>query len=177
MGNFKEDVEKVKAFVFDVDGVFTDGGIGVDPNGEFIRKYNVKDGFAVKTAVDKGYPVAIISGGRGRSITERFEAMGVKDIYTGTFEKLDAMKKFMSKYGLEFSDLLYMGDDIPDIEAMINVGMPVCPKDASSEVVTVSRYVSGFAGGEGCVRDIVEQVLRSHNNWFTVEFKTEITSE
>lgn len=177
MGNFKEDIAKIKAFVFDVDGVFTDGKIMPIPGNEFIRLYNAKDGYATKLLTQKGYKVAIITGGRGNMLSERFNMLGVKDQYINCSEKLDALKDFMSKHGLTQEEVLFMGDDIPDVEAMKHAGIAVCPADAAHEVKQAARYVSGYKGGEGCVRDIIEQVLRSQNGWFSGDdLSTDITS-
>ena len=176
MGNFKEDIAKIKALVFDVDGVFTDGSIIPVQNNEFIRSYNAKDGFATKYLVSRGFKVCIITGGKGSMLTERFKALGVKDIYVDCTEKLAALQEFMMHYGLKREEVLFMGDDIPDIEAMMYAGIAVCPADSAHEVKMISRYVSGYAGGKGCVRDIIEQVMRSQEKWFTIDFDTEITS-
>ena len=165
MGNFKEDIARVRAFVFDVDGVFTDGGITVTPDGEFIRQYYAKDGYAVAYALKMGYLVCIITGGRGRGLEKRFEMLGVTRLYANCRDKIDALKEFMADYALERDEVLFMGDDIPDVEAMVHAGMPVCPADAATEVVEASRYVSRFEGGRGCVRDVVEQVLRARGDW------------
>ena len=169
MGNFKEDIAKIRAFAFDVDGVFTDGSLSVGLDTDFIRTYYARDGFAVVTAIKRGYPVAIITGGRGESISRRFGLMGVKDIYLGCNEKLGAITDFMQKYNLMPEEVMYVGDDIPDVAPMKVVGMAVCPNDAAVEVKAVSRYVSGFPGGRGCVRDVVEQVLRARDDWFDGE--------
>ncbi|MCC8087693.1 MAG: HAD-IIIA family hydrolase [Rikenellaceae bacterium] len=176
MGNFKEDITKIKAFVFDVDGVFTDGRITMMPDNQFLRTYHAKDGFATKYLIHKGYHVAIISGGQGDALLNRFKNLGVQDIFINCFEKLKHLKAFMDKYNLAPEEVLYMGDDIPDIEPMRHVGISVCPADAAHEVRSISRYVSGYRGGEGCVRDIIEQVLRSQNNWATEFDGTFVTS-
>ena len=176
MGNFKDDIAAVKAFVFDVDGVFTDGRIMVTADNQFVRTYDSKDGFAMKALVKKGYKVAVISGGRGDSLAFRFNMLGVSDLYLDNFQKLDALKDFMAKYGLEPDEVIFMGDDIPDMEPMLYVGIPVCPADAAHDVKRISRYVSGYKGGEGCVRDIVEQVMRAQGKWDVPEFGTSITS-
>ncbi len=165
MGNFKEDIARVRAFVFDVDGVFTDGGIIVNPQGDFVRLYNSKDGFAVAHALRKGYKFCIITGGRGECLSIRFKMLGITDIHLNCTEKLAALRGYLEREALEADEVMYMGDDIPDIEPMIHVGMPVCPQDAASEVVGISRYVSQFPGGRGCVRDVIEQVLRSRGDW------------
>lgn len=167
MGNFKEDIAKVKAFVFDVDGVFTNGSLTVTTSGDFARTYYARDGFAVVTALKKGYIVGIISGGKGESIEKRFRVMGIdpQNMYLGSHEKVAALNSFMDRNNLTVSDIMYVGDDIPDIAPMKLVAMPVCPQDADAEVVKVARYVSRFPGGRGCIRDVVEQVLRVHDNW------------
>ena len=165
MGNFKEDIAKVKAFVFDVDGVFTDGGIIPLTNGDFIRQYNSKDGYAVTYAIRSGYHVAIITGGRGESLELRFKMLGVTRYYPNIANKLSCLKEFMDELSLSPDEVMYMGDDIPDLDAMKHVGIPVCPADAVSEILEASRYVSQFKGGQGCVRDVIEQVLRAHDKW------------
>ncbi len=166
MGNFKEDIARVRAIVLDVDGVMTDGGINVTPDGEFVRKFNAKDGYALSLALKKGYHVAIITGGRGKSLKIRMDMLGVEHVYTNCFEKLKALRELSETLELAPAEILYRGDDIPDIDPMLHVGMPVCPADAAPEVIAISRYVSQFKGGEGCVRDVVEQVLRSRGDWY-----------
>jgi 3-deoxy-D-manno-octulosonate 8-phosphate phosphatase (KDO 8-P phosphatase) len=167
MGNFKENIAKVRAFAFDVDGVFTDGGITVTPEGEFVRVYNAKDGYAMKLLSEKGYPVLIVSGGTGEALIYRFRMLGVRDIRTGCFDKLPALREFMAKYDLHDEEVLYLGDDIPDIAPMRAAGVSACPADASVDVKRVADYVSAYAGGQGCVRDLIEQVLRARNDWFS----------
>lgn len=166
MGNFKEDIAKVRLIVLDVDGVMTDGGITVTPEGEFIRKFHAKDGYALSYALRRGYEIAIITGGRGRSLEVRLNMLGVKHIYSNCMHKIEALHDLMQKVGVTPEEVLYMGDDIPDIEPMQQVGMPVCPADAATEVIEASRYVSQFKGGEGCVRDVVEQVMRARGDWY-----------
>ncbi len=163
--NFKELLGQVKAFVFDVDGVFTDGTVVLHPSGELLRTSNTRDGYAVHVAVERGFPVAIISGGKSESVRQRFQGLGVTDIYLGINDKLEALDDFRFKYGLELSDILYMGDDLPDYEAMQRVGIPTCPRDAAPEIKQISLYISSFDGGKGCVRDVIEQVLRLNGKW------------
>lgn len=165
MGNFKEDVARCEAFVFDVDGVFTDGGITPLPDGDFLRKYYAKDGYAVAYAVKHGFKICIISGGRGKMLENRFKLLGITDLYINCSDKRAALDEFVERYGLNMENIIYMGDDIPDLEVMRSVGIPVCPADAVMEVVEASRYVSEFDGGRGCVRDIIEQVLRAKGVW------------
>lgn len=166
MGNFKEDIARVKLIVLDVDGVMTNGEITITPEGEFVRAYNAKDGFALSFAIKRGYQVAIITGGRGKALLVRFDMLGIKHVYSNCFAKMDALRELMQKLDVQPEEVLYMGDDIPDVEPMMHVGMPVCPADAATEVVNASRYVSQFKGGEGCVRDVIEQVMRAQNAWY-----------
>lgn len=168
MANFKEDLTTVRAFVFDCDGVFTDGSILTLPSGEMLRTFNTKDGFAVALALKRGYHVAIISGGKGEAMFNRFSMLGIKDIYLGCGNKLRALKEFCAKYNLDSRSVMFMGDDIPDVEPMMAVGMAVCPSDSVAEVKAVSRYVSNVEGGRGCVRDVVEQVLKAQQKWASV---------
>ena len=165
MKNFKEQLHNVKAFAFDVDGVFTNGIILIHPSGELLRTSNTRDGYAVHKAVQLGFPVAIISGGKSESVRERFKGIGVTDIYLGTTDKVGALEDFRFKYGLELSDILFMGDDLPDWEVMQRVGFPTCPADAAPEIIAISAYVSSYGGGKGCVRDIIEQVLKLKGLW------------
>jgi len=165
MGNFKEEIARIRAFVFDVDGVFTTGDITVFPDGDFIRTYNSKDGYGVALALRKGYKVAIISGGHGKTLETRFRRLNVTAIYTQVQDKVDTLKEFMAEHGLEREEVIFMGDDLPDIEAMQYCGLAVSPADAVPEVIEVSHYVSRFDGGRGCVRDIIEQVMRARGDW------------
>jgi len=163
--NFKEDLRNVKAFAFDVDGVFTNGKVYLFSKDEFVRAVNIKDGYAVQYAIKKGFPIAIISGGNSETIRERFKKLGVTDIYLNSSDKLDDLKDFYFKYDLEPKNILYMGDDIPDHEVMKICGISTCPADAAVEIKSISTYISNFNGGEGCVRDVIEQVLRLKGNW------------
>ncbi len=165
MGNFKEDIAAAEAFVFDVDGVFTDGGIIPIQGDDFIRTYYAKDGYAVAYARKMGYKICIISGGRGALLRLRMERLGVTKMYLDCMDKIAAMNEFFEEYGINPEHAIYMGDDIPDLECMRAVGIPVCPADAAAEVIEASRYVSEYPGGRGCVRDIIEQVLRAHGKW------------
>ena len=161
MGNFKEDIARCGAFVFDVDGVMTDGGIIPTADGDFIRRYNAKDGYALAYAIKMGYKVCIITGGRGRTLENRLRMLGIRHFYIDCMDKITALREYLSNEGLDPQDVIYMGDDIPDLECM----RAVCPADAAAEVIEASRYVSEFRGGEGAVRDIIEQVLRARGDW------------
>ena len=165
MGNFKEDIARVEAFVFDVDGVMTDGGIIPTADGDFVRRYDAKDGYAIAYALREGYKVCVISGGRGKMLENRLTMLGVTKMYLNCMNKIEALEEFLAENGLDRQSVIYMGDDIPDLECMMRVGIPVCPADAAMEVVEASRYVSEYNGGHGAVRDIVEQVLRAKGCW------------
>ena len=165
MSNFKEELLRVKAFVFDIDGVLSLQTINLNAFGVPNRTVNLRDGYALQLAVRKGYHVAVISGGNSKEYKKRLNYLGINDIYLNCRAKVDHFKKFVKKYDLSISEVLYMGDDIPDFEIMKMTGVPVCPSDADSEIKQISVYISDKKGGEGCVRDIIEQVLRLHNKW------------
>ncbi len=167
--NFKELLTEVKAFAFDVDGVFSSAVTLLDSNGEMFRTANIKDGYIIQLLAKKGYPIAIITGGNFAGVEKRFEKLGVKDIYLSASDKIKVLKSFMAKYNLGPEHVLYMGDDIPDLAPMEYVGIPVCPSDAAEEIKAVSLYISDKKGGEGCVRDVVEQVLRAKGEWLQHE--------
>jgi len=163
--NFKEDLQKIKAFLFDVDGVFTNSNVYLHPGGDLMRSMNIKDGFAIQYAVKKGYLVGIISGGDSESVRARFQKLGIIDIYLKSSDKKNDYMDFILKYSLKDDEVLYMGDDIPDYEVMKRVGFPCCPADAVEEIKSLSKYISDKNGGQGCVRDVVEQVLRLQGKW------------
>lgn len=163
--NFKQELNDIRAFAFDVDGVFTDGTVILYPKGEFLRMMNIKDGYAVQYCVKQGYPLAVITGGNSDTIRERFVRLGVTDIYLKSSDKYHDYEDFRLKHNLEHRHILYMGDDLPDYEIMKNAGIPTCPADAAEEIKAVSKYISDKKGGQGCVRDVIEQVLRLHNKW------------
>ena len=165
MGNFKEDIARVEAMVFDVDGVMTDGRFIPTAAGYFIRCYNCKDGYALAYAIRHGYRVCVITGGYGKILERRLRMLGMQDFYIDCMDKITTLREYMKKYDLKPENVLYMGDDIPDLECMREVGMPVCPADSAPEVIECSRYISEFEGGRGAVRDIVEQVLRARGDW------------
>jgi len=164
MKNFKETLHPIRCFVFDVDGVLTDNRVVVMPN-ELHRIMNIRDGFALKEAVDSGYHVIIISGGKSESVRTRLANLGIKDIYLGVKDKTVQLDEVKKMYGLKTDEILYMGDDIPDYYVMQQVGVPTCPNDAVHEIRELCTYVSPFNGGEGCVRDVIEQTLKLHGKW------------
>ena len=162
--NFKELLRNIKCIMLDVDGVLTNGSLIIMPD-ELHRIMNIRDGFAMKTAVDAGFHVVIISGGRSESVRSRLEKLGVKDIYLGVDYKIDTMNKYLAEKNLKPEEVLYMGDDIPDYDVMKHVGVPCCPADAATDIKNISLYVSHVKGGEGCVRDVIEQLLRLNGKW------------
>ncbi len=169
MTNIKENLSKVKAFAFDVDGVFSESNILLHPSGQLMRTMNIRDGYAVQFTVKKGYPVAIITGGDTESVKMRFEKLRIQDIYMKSNNKLNDFHHFIEKYQLSPEEVLYMGDDLPDYEVMSMVGFPACPSDAAQEIKSISKYISDKKGGFGCVRDVVEQVLRVQGKWMDSE--------
>ncbi len=165
MENFKTKLTRTKAFIFDIDGVLTDGSVILLPDGEQLRAMNIKDGFAIQLAVKRGYKIAVISGGKYEMTRKRLNGLGVYDIYLGVDDKVDAFNEFILTYNIQPDEVLYMGDDVPDYEVMKRVGVPTCPNDAVHEIKGISIYVSDKKGGKGCVRDIIEQVMRVQGKW------------
>lgn len=163
--NFKELLRDVKAFVFDIDGVLTDGNIIVLEGGQMARTMNTRDGYALQHAVKNGYIVGVISGGKSEPTRGRLEKLGIHDVYLGISDKLDTLKEFMHIHKLKYEDILYMGDDMPDYEVMQKCGIPCCPNDSAQEIKALSVYISDRNGGDGCVRDVIEQVMKLQNKW------------
>ncbi|MBQ1408840.1 MAG: HAD hydrolase family protein [Bacteroidales bacterium] len=164
--NYKAKLHDIKAFVFDFDGVMTDGNVWTFADRETVRCGNIKDGYAIQYAVKKGYIIALISGATSLSINNRMEALGVKQIYTGCANKMETYRKFLETNNLEEKEVLCMGDDIPDFEIMSHCGVATCPADAATEIKEIADYISLFGGGHGCVRDVIEQTLRLQGKWF-----------
>ncbi len=158
---------KIKAFAFDVDGVLTDGGILADLNGELYRTFDAKDSFALRMAYLKGYPLAIITGGRSESIRQRFATCGIKpeDVYMGSRAKIDDFNDFCTRHGLQADEVMYFGDDLPDIPVMAACGCGVCPSDAADEVIEIADLVSARPGGKGCAREVIRMVMSSQGTW------------
>lgn len=165
--SYKEYLKKINTFVFDVDGVLTNGDIQISTSGELLRTMNTKDGFALKTAIDQGFNVCIISGGKNEGVRVRLQNLGVTDIFLGADDKTQLLKEYAKEKNIEFENIVFMGDDLPDYHVMTMVGLPACPQDAVPEIKTISKYVSHKQGGSGCVRDIIEQVLKVHGKWFS----------
>lgn len=158
-------LSKIKAIVFDIDGVLSRQTISLDKDGEPMRTANIKDGYAIQWAIKTGMRIAIITGGVSEAIRVRYEKLGVKDIFMGCEQKIAVYNNYIESNSLNDEEVLYMGDDIPDYEVMKKCGCPVCPSDAASEIKQVALYVSGRNGGEGCGRDVIEQVLRAQGKW------------
>lgn len=165
MSGISYDLNKITAFAFDVDGVLSPSTIPMNDDGVPMRMVNIKDGYALQLAAKSGYRIAIITGGKQESVRKRYEALGIQDIYIGASEKISIFKQWMQQNGLEPENVIYMGDDIPDLRCMRLAGLPCAPSDACYEARQTAKYVSRFSGGYGCVRDIVEQVLRAHGDW------------
>ena len=166
MINYKEKLHTIKAFVFDFDGVMTDGSIWTYADGETVRCGNVKDGYAIQYAVKRGYLVALISGATSLSIDNRMAALGVTLCHTGCANKMETFRKFLQDHHLTEEEVVCMGDDIPDYEILTHCGVAACPADAAIEIKECCDYISLYPGGKGCVRDIIEQVLRLQGQWF-----------
>jgi 3-deoxy-D-manno-octulosonate 8-phosphate phosphatase (KDO 8-P phosphatase) len=165
MENAKQKLHKISCFVFDVDGVLTNGSLILLPTGEQVRTMNIRDGYAMQLAIKQGYRIIVISGGKSEAVTMRLNTLGITDVYLGNDTKEKTLTELMNKYGLMAEHVLYMGDDIPDISAMKLCGLPTCPADAAPEIKELALYISDKKGGNGCVRDIIEQTLRLHGKW------------
>lgn len=163
--NYKELLKNITTMIFDYDGVFTDGKVILTESGEQLRTANVKDGYALQLAVKKGYRIAVISGGTSQSIVHRMHGLKIMDVFIKVEHKIHVFNHYMKKHNLNKSEVLFMGDDIPDLQIMKEAGVRICPADAAEEIKSLSHYISHLNGGEGCVRDIVEQVLKVQGNW------------
>lgn len=157
--------KKIRCIVLDVDGVLTDGTILVTESGEFLRSFNVKDGYAIQLAVKRGLKVFVISGGQSEGVLERMKRLGVDQIHLGISNKLSLLQKISSSEGLKPDEILFVGDDIPDLESMRWCGVSVCPADAAEDIKKISSFISPFKGGKGVVRDIIEKILKLQDNW------------
>ncbi len=157
----------IRAIIFDVDGVLSCETVTMDSTGEPLRTVNIKDGYAIQLAQKKGLRIVILTGGNTDSILHRYQRLGVEDIYMGCAVKIQTYDDFLKKYGLTDTQVLYMGDDIPDYEVMKRVGCPCCPADACGEIKSISTYVSKKNGGQGCARDVIEQVLKAQGMWLS----------
>lgn len=162
---FLDKLQFINTFIFDVDGVLTDGSVHVTEAGEQLRQFNIKDGYAIKLAIKQGFRVAILSGAISKSIEFRLKGLGVKDVFLGVDHKAETYSQYLQTNKLSAEQILYMGDDIPDFPVMKLVGFSVCPADAVEEIKAISHYISPKNGGKACVRDIIEKVLRVQGKW------------
>ena len=166
MMNLLEQFKSIDTFIFDVDGVLTPGDLHITESGELLRRMHVRDGFALKTAVRAGYSIAIITGGSSTGVSLRLEGLGIRTIYTKSHDKMSDFRDFLSKHpNIKPENILYMGDDVPDLPVLNAVGLPAVPKDAIPEAIALAAYVSPIEGGKGCVRDVIEKVLKLRGDW------------
>ncbi len=159
-------LKDITTFVFDVDGVLTNGNILVNENGEQLRQYSIKDGYAIQLAISKGYQVCVITGAKADSVAIRLKGLGVQHIYLGASYKMPLLQDFLAKTLLKKEHMVYVGDDLPDQEIMEQVAIAVCPADGAQEIKDISTYISPYGGGAGVVRDIIEKVLKVQGKWF-----------
>lgn len=172
--NLIDRFKQIKTFVFDVDGVLTDGNLLVMEDGQMIRKMNIKDGYALQLAVRQGYHVLIISGGNSEAVRDRLNKLGIKDVFLRVENKKEKLAEYVLQNNLSWTEILFMGDDIPDYTVMQMVGLACSPADAAPEIKQISRYISPLNGGFGCARDVIEKVLKQHDNW---PMDTSVTSK
>jgi 3-deoxy-D-manno-octulosonate 8-phosphate phosphatase (KDO 8-P phosphatase) len=163
--SYKEIMNEITTLIFDVDGVLTDGTVHVSASGEMLREMNIRDGFALKAAIESGYNVCIISGGSNEGVRIRLRNLGITNIHLGVPDKVEVFKEYTQLYAINPEQVLYMGDDIPDYHVMKLVGLPTCPQDATPEIKKISKYISHINGGQGAVREVIEQVMKVQNKW------------
>ncbi len=163
--SYKTLMNSVTTFILDVDGVLTDSSVQVTTSGEMLRTMNIRDGFAMKAAVESGYRVCIISGGSNQGVITRLQNLGITDIYLAAPDKVATFKEFTTTYGIPAEHVLYMGDDLPDFRVMQLVGLPACPQDSVPEIKAICKYISHKDGGRGAVRDVIEQVMKVQGKW------------
>jgi 3-deoxy-D-manno-octulosonate 8-phosphate phosphatase (KDO 8-P phosphatase) len=162
------DFSKINTFIFDVDGVLTDGTVFPYTDGEQSRSFNIKDGYAVEKALQNGYHVMVISGGKEEGVMKRLQFLGIKDIFLGVKNKLELFNDYKKDHHLDSSSILYMGDDIPDYKMLQHAGLPACPNDAVEDIKNICQYISPYNGGKGAVRDVIEKTMKSQGKW-TIE--------
>lgn len=165
MDSYKTRLKDITTFILDVDGVMTNGKIIYTHDGKIDRQFYAKDGYAIKYAISKGYRVAIISGGMQENVRTRLNSLGVEDVFLKAFNKIEVYEKFIEEKKIDPKNILYMGDDNPDLDVLKVVGISSCPNDASVDVKSICDYISHKDGGMGCVRDVIEQVMRIHKKW------------
>lgn len=163
--NTLEEFKRINTIILDVDGVLTNSELIILENGSLLRKMNVRDGYAIKAAINAGIRICIITGGKSSGVVQRLKGLGVKDMYLGISDKLEAFEEILYTYDLDPTTIAYMGDDIPDYNPMRRVEMPACPSNAAPEILAIAQYISPLKGGEGCVRDFIEKILRIQGKW------------
>jgi len=162
---FLQKLKEITTFIFDVDGVLTDGSVQVTDNGQSLRTFNIKDGYAMQLAVKRGYNLCIISGGDGIAMGRRFLNLGITDVFLGAGDKVSIFNQYLKNKNITADEVLYMGDDIPDLKVMKLVGLPTCPADAVEEIKAISTFISPYSGGKTAVRDIIEKVMKVQGRW------------
>lgn len=165
--SYKEYLNQITTFIFDVDGVLTDGTLHITTSGDMLRTMNVKDGYALKAALNNNYNICIITGGSNQGVLNRLKALGIENVYLGSHNKIAHLNDYFKLKQIKAENVLYMGDDIPDYPVMKVVGLPCCPQDAVPEIKAISKYVSHNNGGKGAARDVIEQVMKVQNKWNT----------
>lgn len=163
--NYKKKLSNITTFVFDVDGVLSDGVVILESTGEMVRSMTTRDGFAIQYAAKNGYNVCIISGGNSEMVKKRMNYLGVTDVYLSVGKKIDILNNYCKEKNILMENILYMGDDIPDYDCIKSVGIGTCPNDAVSEIREIADYISHIDGGKGCARDVIEQTLKVQGNW------------
>ena len=163
--NILERFAAVTTFVFDMDGVLTDGSLWVFPGNELIRRMDIKDGYALQLAIKKGYRIAVITGSHSLPMKERLATLGITDVFQRVQHKKEQLTTYITQHRLNENEVLYMGDDVPDLEVMQAAGMTCCPADAVTEIKSIAHYISPRSGGKGCVRDVIEKVLKINGHW------------
>ncbi|HEX8563395.1 MAG TPA: HAD-IIIA family hydrolase [Flavobacterium sp.] len=163
--SYKEAMNDITTFILDVDGVLTDSSVHITSTGEMLRTMNIRDGYAMKAAVESGYHVCVISGGSNEGVRIRLHNLGISDIHLAASDKVITFKEYITTHNIQPEQVLYMGDDIPDYQVMRLVGLPTCPQDSAPEIKAISKYVSHRRGGRGAVRDVIEQVMRVQGKW------------
>lgn len=163
--SYKVYLNDITTLIFDVDGVLTDGTVTVTTSGEMLRRMSIKDGYALKAAVQRGYNVCIISGGTNEGVRKRLQGLGITDIYLGAHHKVEQLEEYLTQKNIKLEHVLYMGDDIPDIPVLKQVGLSCCPQDAAYEVLEICKYISHVDGGKGAARDVIRQVMKVQGTW------------
>lgn len=163
--SYKETMNRITTFVFDVDGVLTNSSVHITTAGEMLRTMSIRDGFAMKAAIESGFHVWVISGGSNEGVRIRLNNLGIREVHLAAHDKVITFSELCNKYKIDRHTALYMGDDLPDYHVMKRVGLATCPQDAAPEIKELSHYISHRRGGDGAVRDVIEQVMRVQGKW------------